>query len=97
MYGNISSLQTAWKTFGAPTKLASADERVAAKIPIITAGDQIEIFCITFGQKKVMYNFLVFIVYTWYTIHIMHDYAYSHDMKLKIYGLKFKKGIWTES
>jgi hypothetical protein len=51
MYGNISSRQTAWKTLGAPTKLASADDNVAAKIPMMTNGAQTEIFCIIFEEK----------------------------------------------
>ena len=41
------SLQRAWNVFGAPTKLASAEERVAAKMPPVTIGPQAEIFSIT--------------------------------------------------
>lgn len=33
IFGYSSSLQSAWKTFGADTKLAKADDRVAAKQP----------------------------------------------------------------
>ena len=33
MYGNILSWQTLWKIFGAPIKLARAEDRVAENIP----------------------------------------------------------------
>ena len=41
------SLQSAWNVLGAPTKLASAEDRVAAKIPPVTIGPQAAIFSIT--------------------------------------------------
>lgn len=46
--GKIMSRQTAWKIFGAPTRLANALESVAAKIP----ADQKEIDQIFFGEIK---------------------------------------------
>ena len=43
MPGKILSLETAWKTFGALTREARADDNVAAKIPINTNGPHNEI------------------------------------------------------
>ena len=45
------SLQSAWNVFGAPTKLAKAEDRVAAKIPPVTIGPQAAIFSITCWEK----------------------------------------------
>ena len=41
------SLQSAWNVFGAPTKLAKADDSVAAKIPPVTIGPHAATFSIT--------------------------------------------------
>jgi len=38
IYGKRSSLQTAWNALGAPTRLASADDKVDAKTPAVTIG-----------------------------------------------------------
>lgn len=46
------SLQRAWNVFGAPTKLANAEDRVAAKMPPVTIGPQAEIFSITCKKKN---------------------------------------------